>query len=255
MSRRYDLYAFASFCLSIFFLIVSIVQKTSQELYMYVFLCLLFLMCFLCTYLKGQLIWHALQEKLFVDGLILTQEDKKQLKCITIKKSMQSFRLQTQALCLYAEGEEEAALQVMAVAWQKVRRFHRLKKLRKQKGHVHAQYMLLLFLSQKELLQETVDECYDLQDQLVIRLIEQLSLGTKGRIDLDQLFLCDALLEQVDAIYYRQYLAFLLAKTRASIQFDRAREEMQRLHRVTCFPSLQQQTAACLHKWQKEEEQ
>lgn len=251
--KRYDLFGILFVFLVLFCFIISF-RVDQINAYRYLLLAYVFLFCFAFCFFKVINEWLVVQEKLLLFGEPLSKEQFLFLKSFVLQPKLKIVRSFLMALSLFIQNEKEEAIIHIDHAQKKIRRLSNTSNNIRLQGRVNACCLLLHYLAKEEVLTVPIKEGYDKGDQLVIQFIQLLSVSKKNEISSEVLFELESLLEQEDAVFYRQYFILLLNQQRYVLQPQRAIEEIKQLYEVSKLENIKQQCAFYLEVWERKEE-
>lgn len=174
-----------------------------------------------------------------------------QMGSLALRRPLKIRRLQLMALAAFANQQPAAALAAIKEAWSLARK-RSPRASKQQSGQLCAQLLLLEAVSEEPFTQEALlyhDSCTP-GDARLISLCADIQ-DFERTPSLAALYAMDALVEQIEEVYVRQYATLILARLRYPLQPMRAFTDIERLARVAQLADVRSRANAYRIKWKE----
>lgn len=194
------------------------------------------------------------------DGLLrqgrnVKEQELSRMGALALRKELNIRRLQLIGLSAFADQRGEQGIAALQEAWSLAMELPENGRSGNRKGQLCAQLLLLETVSHTPLTAQALaahGPCAKADAQL-IELCAQIQDFAKAP-SLSALFAMDALTEEIDALYVRQYAVLVLASLRHPLQPQRALSDVERLLRVSQLADVRSRAEAYRREWKEGKE-
>ena len=194
------------------------------------------------------------------DGLLrqgrnVKEQELSRMGALALRKELNIRRLQLIGLSAFADQRGEQGIAALQEAWSLAMELPENGRSGNRKGQLCAQLLLLETVSHTPLTAQALaahGPCAKADAQL-IELCAQIQDFAKDP-SLSALFAMDALTEEIDALYVRQYAVLVLASLRHPLQPQRALSDVERLLRVSQLADVRSRAEAYRREWKEGKE-
>lgn len=194
------------------------------------------------------------------DGLLrqgrnVKEQELSRMGALALRKELNIRRLQLIGLSAFADQRGEQGIAALQEAWSLAMELPENGRSGNRKGQLCARLLLLETVSHTPLMAQALaahGPCAKADAQL-IELCAQIQDFAKDP-SLSALFAMDALTEEIDALYVRQYAVLVLASLRHPLQPQRALSDVERLLRVSQLADVRSRAEAYRREWKEGKE-
>lgn len=253
--KRYALVFFLLWILAALSLAVAVLLSDAAMSGLLLFLALLLLALGIFVKVLDTLRLQQQFDGLLRQGRNVKEQELSRMGALALRKELNIRRLQLIGLSAFADQRGEQGIAALQEAWSLAMELPENGRSGNRKGQLCAQLLLLETVSHTPLTVQALaahGPCAKADAQL-IELCAQIQDFAKDP-SLSALFAMDALTEEIDALYVRQYAVLVLASLRHPLQPQRALSDVERLLRVSQLADVRSRAEAYRREWKEEKE-